>query len=480
MSEGRSTLRSSFSHLRNYLAGGVAAKAIGVVSLPVMTRILEVEDYGTVHLVSAYVAILSVLSTLGSTQGVARHYFEDTDDFPSMLGTALALSLGLQALFFAGLFATGLHAVGWSGIPADAFWLVIPLNVALVLRNLFDAYGKVSQQSRMVAAVQVVAAYASFGAAVAFALARDTQRYLGVLTGQALVGVLVATFVVVRLLRVAAFAPAWSQVRYLLAYGLPLVPGMLSQTILGQLDRVMIGSYSGVRDAGLYSLAYNIGALLAILTLALRGAFAPLYFEHMRQGRFEAVDREQARLMRIIVAAAIALCGGAKYVGTVLSGRDFHEGFVIIPAVVLGYAFLGMFGLCQYSISFSKRTYLSSAVVVVSGVVNVALNAAFIPRYGYQAAAYTTLASYALMAVLCWAVGRRALDCHTTPFLAYGRPLAMLVPFLALYIPLANSDVSLLADVVLRLGLVAVCGWLLLRNDLQEVLMAKKRPPGGT
>ena len=53
----------TLSHSKNYLISNVAVKGIGIISLPVMTRLLLPSDYGILSVFNSYNGILvSVLS----------------------------------------------------------------------------------------------------------------------------------------------------------------------------------------------------------------------------------------------------------------------------------------------------------------------------------------------------------------------------------------------------------------------------------
>ena len=470
-----SSLLSQLPHLRDYLLGGLASKAIGIVSLPVMTRLLAPQDYGLVHIAGGYVSLFAVFCTLGTTQSIARYYYEGAPDFSRFLGTSLLLILCLQTFFVAVVCVWPSWLAATLSLPIDALVWVVPMTTALALRTLFEAVGSARRESRVVVVLQVSFTYAGFLAAVGLVLAIPDRPYRAVLGAHALVGLAVGVFAIRRLRHTIEWHPRLSHLKYSLAYGVPLIPYLLSNVVLGHFDRIMIGTYCGHWQAGLYSVAYNLGSRLSIFSLSIREAWAPEYFAHSKLGRHGEVDREHARIMRFTVVAAVALIGGATYLGLALAHRDFYAGFHVIPPVVVGYVFYTLFHLCQYSISFSKRTYLSTAAVLAAAAANITLNAVFLPRYGYRAAAYTTLASYALMALCAWAAARYVLATHVTPLRILCRPLIGLAFFLVLFALAVSARLAPPMELGARLLLVITFAWLLLRSDVPELLLSLRR-----
>ena len=54
------------------------------------------------------------------------------------------------------------------------------------------------------------------------------------------------------------------------------------------------------------------------------------------------------------------------------------------------------------AIYFIKKNIYLTYIVLTAGIVNIILNYHYVPIYGYQAAAYTTLVAYLVMCILSW------------------------------------------------------------------------------
>ena len=54
-------------------AGGSAARFVSLVSVPILTRLLEPEDYGLAALAATVVSLLSVVATRGLNLGYVRY-----------------------------------------------------------------------------------------------------------------------------------------------------------------------------------------------------------------------------------------------------------------------------------------------------------------------------------------------------------------------------------------------------------------------
>ena len=80
---------SLLKHTGHYLTATLFVQAIGFISLPVMTRLLSVAEYGVLDLWRGYISVFFVVLTLNSFVAVGRYYYEEREDFNEFCGTSL-------------------------------------------------------------------------------------------------------------------------------------------------------------------------------------------------------------------------------------------------------------------------------------------------------------------------------------------------------------------------------------------------------
>jgi O-antigen/teichoic acid export membrane protein len=183
------------------------------------------------------------------------------------------------------------------------------------------------------------------------------------------------------------------------AYGLPMVGWLIGGQILLMSDRFIIGAFRGSTEVGIYSanhalIATGLGLVLNPILIAAQ----PIIMSAWERG-----DRERigpligifSRYYIIAIVPLVALVSVFKreIVGVML-GEDFHEGYTIVPFLLAGIAVWGLSIFAHKGFEIVERTTALFRWVMVSVVLNVALNLIFVPRFGYQAAAVTSLVSY--------------------------------------------------------------------------------------
>jgi len=107
------------------------------------------------------------------------------------------------------------------------------------------------------------------------------------------------------------------------------------------------------------------------------------------------------------VPAIIGLSVLSKPILSIMTGEQYFEGYKIMPFVAFGALFLGLQHRFQAGFIFYRKTGYITFSIFASGLLNVMLNFIYIPKYGYFAAAITTLISYAFLLFLMVIFSRR-------------------------------------------------------------------------
>ena len=419
--------RGLLKHARNYFSATMATRALGFISLPVMTRILSPGDYGTLNVFGAYVGLLTVILCLNAHSAVSRYWYEGTGDFDSFLGTTVSLvAIILAPAFLVCLVFSG--SIGYVlGLPGQLVPVLLVFVLLGIVRSLFRQVNVPQRKSMLIAKVSVAEAYLGFGAGVLFAVMMTHNRYYGVLWGRAIVGAAMGAIMIRILLPQYKWAFRRKHLRYILGYAVPLIPYALSGTILMEFDRIMINSYLGAGPAGIYSIAYAIGMLLSLLIEALFTAWLPGYFESMNEKQYARLDLEVDRFFKLVLVGAMFLMLLGGDIGKVLAGRSYHEGLRLVPVIAFGIIFTAMWRYWGSNIGYARKTVWTSIIAFAAGFCNIGLNMIFIPRYGYVAAAYTTVVSYMLMALMAYAISKWVLKLHTPSLVMLLKPLGVLI-----------------------------------------------------
>jgi len=432
----------TLKHSKNYFIANIAIKSLGFISIPIFTRLFTRADYGLVAVFSSYAGIITVVLSLNSYASVGRYYYEEKNDFGEFLGSALSF-LGLIFLLTIPIYILFYKQIGsLMKLPGLLPIYLIFVSLFAILTSIYMQIMVPQRKSREVARINILKSYTGFGVAVLLVYLLKENRYLGQIWATLLVGFIFSIYFIMVITKYSKLSFKVEHIKYILSFSVPLIPYALSGIILAQFDRIMINTTMGAEDAGLYSLAYNIGMLLTLVISSTQIALMPDFFKFMNHKEYNRLDLLIKKVFSIIAISALGLVLFAKEIMIILADEKFHSALNVIPVVIVGYVFYGMFTVYGRYIGYEKKTIYSSIVALTAGISNIILNAMFIPKYGYIAAAYTTVASYFIMFLMAWIVAKIILKQHVTPLWVLWKPILIMFIFIGFVVFLNRFNLN--------------------------------------
>ena len=134
---------------------------------------------------------------------------------------------------------------------------------------------------------------------------------------------------------------------------------------------------------------------------------------------------------------AILLVYLAPEIVRILATKEYYKGIYIMPPIAGGVYFIAVSNLYSDILVYLKKTKMVMISSAIAAALNVVLNYIMINAYGYMAAAYTTLISYIVMALLLSIWANREFKKYITEIdFVYDNKLISVISILTLVISL--------------------------------------------
>jgi len=417
-SASTSSLRADIRRLAGksliYGLGSVLLRSINLLVLPLYTRYLTPADYGIVALGGTLTALLSIIFPLSLYSAVNRFFFlvESDADRRRVIGTIWLGMLGIGLVICLALDLAGARLFGtiFPQLPFDPFvriaiwtaWLGI---FGFVPLNVFQAQERPGAYVWWTGATLVL----TVGLTILFVVFLEQGAYGYLLATLIANAALVIPYIIVTL-RDADFCVKFAYLKKALVFSLPLVPHGLASWVLAVSDRAILQFYVTVSALGLYSLGYTFGMIQITISVAISNAWIPFVFKRVVE-EGEAAEPRLARLATyytlVLCAVSVGLCLFARDAIYLLTAEPFHVAYQVVPIIVIGYLWNGLYLLPQNFLFLKSKTAWIPLATVAAGLVNVALNFALVPHYGIMAAAWATFAAFLVMFVLMFLIAHR-------------------------------------------------------------------------
>ncbi len=382
-------------------------KCLALVTTPIFTRIMDADQYGYFSTYLSLLTIAPVLLTLDFDTGAYANGITklDGENEVNLLGTSLlSLSFLITLAFGVIAFFAQRWLADWLALPASIILLLL-LEILFVpplrfwmLKQRF-AYKYVSVVA-VILGMLVVNNALGIVVVLAFPEIQAVMRVLAITVVQILVGIPLYGLYLKKsgLKNLTRF---W---KYGLRLNLPLIPHALSIHVMASSDKVMINAMIGAAQAGIYGVANSVGHLISTFKLSLVDALRPWVYEKLKSRSFAEIRSVCQMLFLANVVISFLMVGLAPEIVAVLAPPQYHQAIYVIPPIAASGFFTFIYNICSLVEMYYERTKSVMVASMVSAALNVGLNFAFIPKFGFLAAGYTTLVSCAVLSAMHFSV----------------------------------------------------------------------------
>jgi O-antigen/teichoic acid export membrane protein len=147
--------------------------------------------------------------------------------------------------------------------------------------------------------------------------------------------------------------------------------------------------------------------MMTLFIQAFRFAAEPFFFAHAEGEGNRDVYAVVMKYFVIVCAGIFLLVMLYMDIFQRYIGPAFRVGLPVVPILLMANLFLGVYVNLSIWYKLSDRTLMGAVVSLGGAAITIVLNVLFIPKYGYMASAWATLACYASMAVASYLLGQK-------------------------------------------------------------------------
>src|SRR5256884_1374191 len=394
------------------------AKLAVFIVVVLLWRHLGADHYGRFATMIVYITLVGVIADLGLQTVFIRDASKDRTVLTRYLANLLSarLLLSLVALV---ILAAALRLLSPALFPYTiaAFVLLLTTSYSSLLRAVFYIRGRLIYE-----ALAIIAEAILLLALTLVAISRGA-------TWDVFLWVYSAGYLFTCLFAIAIIRWRWKEriearldpafVRHLLVAGVPLALGFTITTIYAQLDVVLLQVLKGFQMVGWYAAANRfVDAVAWIPQSAMGAVFPALSLVAATETRRLVFAYEKSFKMLAIIALPLAVGIGvtADSLVTLTFGHGFDQSIPALRILAPSIALLFVNNAFIYTLTAINRQIDFTRLSLATLVVNITLNLALIPPYGYLgAAAASTLTEVALFTGGLWLLRR-----HLAPLRAVG------------------------------------------------------------
>lgn len=393
----------------------VLLKLRGVVTLPLIVKLLGTAEYGRWSQLLALVGLVSAALSANLHLPLVRFVAGEAHPRRVVYSTTLVATLAL-ALAGGGLMLAFSGPVGFLLLGEGEYAREIAICALLVLFGNVRLMGlslyRATERLKLRSVVELVVTLGELvGICAVIALGGGL---LGALVFMAAWEGVFAVAIVAHTVRLTGWArPRLAVGREIFAYALPLLPAVLSVWVLDRVDRLVIGVYLGPGAVGIYSAVYAVAGMLMLAQAPFQMTLMPRV-ARLWDSEPETVRRYISLSNRVFLTFAIPFSFGcavlARPLLAWLANAEIAAGSGVNTLILsLGITLWGV-GIMQTQVFHgARRPGVIGVVTLFASILNLGLNLVLVPRMGITGAALATLVAYACVSAAFYRLGRSLL-----------------------------------------------------------------------
>lgn len=453
----------------------ILQKGISFITVPIFTRLLSTEQYGTYSLYLSWLQILTIITSLYLYHGVfnnAMVKFEDDRNkyISCMQGLTTTITVGVFIIYLA------FHSM-WEEILGLTPVLILLMFVEMLVTpalSFWSGRQRFDFKYQKLVAITLLKSIANpvLGLiAVSMTDDKATARVASVVIVEV---IFCGTIMIKQFLDGKCFfnKKYW---KYALVLAIPLLPHYLSSMILNQGDRIMIDKMVGTSEVAFYSVAYNIGMLVQIFTSAINSSFTPWVYQKIKKDDYSGISRTINMLLLLVSVIAFGLMLCSPELVMIFGSEEYSSAAYVIPPVAASVFFIFLYNILAIPQFYFEKTQFLLISSISAAVVNIGLNYVFIKLFGFVAAGYTTLACYVL-----YSLGHYIISTRITKKAIPGRRIfdARMIFLLSVFVITIGVLCNFIFDYwYIRYGILIVCAVAVIikRQEIFKLIRGMKK-----
>jgi len=391
-----------------YGVGDGLGKMIGLIMLPILTRVFGPADYGAIDILTISYMFLAVATRFGVPSGVQRFYYRREGDsrrelvtssyvYLVLISVVITLTLVLLAEPLAKLVEGGRQQILVSirilalALPVELTWNYLVLLLRLRRRAVAFSVANVGRIVITPVLTVVIVVVMDQGVQGVF---QAKLISLVIITGGT---ALFSRDDFINQVRFATF-------REVVAFALPGHPGLLLKSLMNVLPRYVLAYFAPMTAVGIFGIAMRIGSVMRIYVDAFNRAWNP--FAYSNEGASD--EREIYQLTFKAFAASLLIVVSTVSLFSpellaLLAPTTYTSAYVLVPGIAFHIAVEGLVLIFSTILYTRDRVRWTSYLATIKLVTFLITGLVLAPRYEAAGVVGALVAASVVYAV-CYAV----------------------------------------------------------------------------
>ena len=400
--------KSFLKHFAVIGSGTLFNLLLGVLTTPLITRIVDPVEYGQLSIFTMYSGIAVMVLCVGLDQALVRYFYEKkTEEYKRKLLLKCIVLPVLLSLIASVAFVllTQFKIIQFEFDMLCTVLLCIYTVIQIIYRFSLLLV-RLAYKSKLYSVLNILHKAVYVVAALGFLILWNEDDLLSLILATILASLVCMIVSILAQRRLWDFAKCnhdeqCVSIRELLAYGYPYIFTMGITTIFQAADKIALNTYCSYTEVGIYASTMTLINIFGIIQTTFNSLWAPMAVEHYSQDKedkeFYKLGNQAITVVMFFIGISLILF---KDVFAVLLGEKYREAAYILPFLIFNPIMYTISETTVMGLVFKKKSKMQVIVALGACVFNIIGNTILVPRFGCQGAAISTGLSYILFFTL--------------------------------------------------------------------------------
>lgn len=373
-------------------------------------RVLGVDNFGIFSFSNNLVYILCIIMDIGISRYSIQQMSRNLENIPVYTGTGLCIKIILVVFGYFLIITTG-YLLGKDILTIKSLFILSLAAVfdsfAMSFSAAFDANEKMEYSAGIILISKIILTIVGF---IAMFYSNALLTFCWVMTFGSFLQLSITAFWYFKKYKKIIFVKDVFFIKILLKNSIPFSLSSIFITIYYSIDSVMLDFFCGTKVVGYYNAAYRIIDAPLFLSESFKTALFPT-ISRVYAKKTEELNKIISISCNIALAVGLSIASTTAYLSEKLIyafyGSEYAPSSAVLPALIFSIAFIMPSTICSTAIRAADK---QSICIFVSGfgvVINISLNLVLIPIYSFVGAAWATLITEMIIALIYMEVTRR-------------------------------------------------------------------------
>lgn len=393
------------SFLKHFMVIGTGTlfnMLLGLITTPVITRIVDPLEYGQLSIFTMYSEIAVMILCMGLDQALVRYYYEqkDLEYKRALLFRCVKLPVILSILVsILVIILSGCSFVSFEFTTLMMVMLSFYTFVQLIYRFSLLIV-RLEYKSKIYSILTIVrkASYVLVILPLVYVIRREYLLLLVIANVVAAVICVVGSVIVQKKM--------WNffenddkrcQIpqKELLRYAYPYIISMGITTLFQAIDKISLNMYCTYKEVGIYSSTMSLVSIFAIVQKTFNTLWAPVAVEHYTNDKddrlFYQKENQIITVVMFFIGISLIL---VKDLFAILLGAKYREAAYILPFLIFNPIMYTISETTVTGLVFMKKSKMQVVIAAGACISNIIGNTILVPKFGCQGAAISTGIAY--------------------------------------------------------------------------------------